>query len=74
MSKDGWKHSTPRLPEEVSFPECNIANVDQYVQMSTDLPLVDPTDEMHPELYEEEGATWEPTNSERDTWLPKLDG
>ena len=27
MSKDGWKHSTPRLPEVLDFPRCNKADI-----------------------------------------------
>ena len=30
--KDGWKHSTPRLLEEVDFPWWNNADIDLYIR------------------------------------------
>ena len=42
--------------------------------MLKDLPLVDPKNEMQPELCEEAGAIQEPTDPERNSWLPHSDG
>ena len=41
MLKDGWKHSSPWLPEVVDFPRCNNADSDLYMRMPTDPSLTD---------------------------------
>ena len=45
-------YSTPRLSEVRDFPRCNKADIDWYVRMPTDPPLVDPNVKMLPEKYE----------------------
>ena len=61
MSKDVWKHSTPRSPEVGDFQRCNNADIDWYMGMPTDQLPVDPKVERLPALCEEDSATLEPT-------------
>ena len=52
------------------FPRGNSVSIDWYVRMPTD-PCPDGSkDVMQPELCEEAGATWEPTDPESDSWPP----
>ena len=60
----------PRIPQIVDFSRYNIAEIDGYMMVATEPPLLDPTDEMQPKLCEESSATLEPTFSLRDSWLP----
>ena len=39
VSKDGWKHSTPRLPKEVHFPKYNNADIHLYHDTSKRPPF-----------------------------------
>ena len=52
----------------MDIPKCNTADIDWYVRMPTDPPLVYPTDEMQPELCEEAGAIWELIFPQRDSF------
>ena len=67
-------HSTPRLPEVVDFPGCNITANHWYMSMPIGSPLVDPKVETKPELCEEEDATLEPNFLMADKWLCNSDG
>ena len=42
MSKNGWKHSSQRLPGVADFPRHNNADIDQYVRMPKDPPPAHP--------------------------------
>ena len=66
MSKCGRNHSTPRFPEVVDFPRCNSADIDRYMRMPTDTPLVSPQNEMQPEICVEAGTTLVPAFPRRD--------
>ena len=48
MFKGAQKYSTPRLPWVVDFPRCYHANIDWYIRMPEDPPLVDPKVEISP--------------------------
>ena len=63
-------YSTPWAPEVVDFPRCNLADIEWYMRMQTDLPLVDPKVEMLFWQCEEEDATLEETMPMSDNWLP----
>ena len=63
-------HSTPRPPEVVDSPRCNMADAAWYVRMPRDAPLVEPEVEMQLVQHEEENATLEATISVTDNWLP----
>ena len=54
MSKDGLKHSTPRLPEVAHFPRCNNADIDLYMRIPSNPSLVDPKGEMLLDLDDED--------------------
>ena len=46
MSKDGWKHACPKLPELVDSSRCNNADINWYVRMPINPSLVDTKVEM----------------------------
>ena len=54
----------PKAPSGRDFPSGNSTDTDWYLRMPMDPPLVDPKDEMQPELCEEASATQEPTDLE----------
>ena len=70
MSKDCRKQFTPRFPEIVNFPRCNNADIEWYVRIPANSPLVGPKIETFPEPYEEEDATLEPTFPVIDNQFP----
>ena len=63
-------HSTPRPPDEMDFPRCNTADIEWYVRMSNNAPLVAPKVEMLLGPVEEKGAILEATTPVTDNWLP----
>ena len=63
-------HSTQRPQEIVDFPRCNTVEIEWYLRMPIDPPLVDPIVEMLLGQCEEEDATPEATIPMTDNWLP----
>ena len=62
----------PKAPKVGNCSRCNSTDIDWYVRIPTDPSLVP---RMNCILsYEEEGATQESTDPERDSQLPHLDG
>ena len=61
MTWDHLKHSTLRLLEVVDFPRCHNADIDWYMRMPMDPPLVCLNIEVLPELCKGEGVILEPT-------------
>ena len=49
---------------------CKNADIDWYVRMPSDPPLVDPKVERLLQLYKEEDITAKPTFSVIDNWIP----
>ena len=63
-------HSTPRHQEVVDFPRCNNADIELFVTMPTDCPLVDLKVEMLLGQCMEEGTTPVATIPKTDNQLP----
>ena len=67
-------HSIPRSPEVVDFPRCNNTEIESFMRMPTDLPMVAYKVEMLLGQCEEVDATLEATVSVTDNQFPHCDG
>ena len=66
---DTWMCPTPKLLEVMDSSECNDADIDWYMRMPTNPPLVDSWVEMPLKLCEEEDVILDPIPSETDNQL-----
>ena len=74
MPRDDWICLIPRLPELVGLPRFQRTDIDWYMRMPTDPPLVNPKVEMLLELCDEEDATLKLTFLFIVSQLPHWDG
>ena len=75
LPMDGWKHSTPRIPEVADSPRCNNVNIDCYMMMPANpFPVYTPKFKCQVSCVRKKMWYYKHPSSCIDSWLPHWDG